>query len=197
MKRYWTHIVLISLLIAISFGQGFCQNHIGNLIIKNKYKADQYFLDLYYEKAIEYYKMALKKEPNKDVIRLRIGDCYRLLHDYERAAYWYAQVIENQSELEDPIYKYHYANMLESIEEPEEAITWFESYQEDFPDDSRTARKLYGLNNQQIYFQDIDITEVDLLPFNTLNSELAPVQYKNELIFVSSGENLSIIDHSR
>ena len=67
-------------------------------MIGNKYKADQYYLDLYYEQAIKYYVLALKKDANNDGIKLRIADCYRLLNEYECSLYWYAQVMENNPE---------------------------------------------------------------------------------------------------
>jgi len=104
--------------------EAYTQNSIGNLVIKNKYKADHYFLDLYYEEAIKYYKLALKNDRNKSAIRVKIGDCYRLLNDYSRAAIWYKQGLENDSIdvlQQKPIYAYYYADMLMANEKYEDA----------------------------------------------------------------------------
>ena len=193
MKRFLKYTFL-TIILGVFWGEAESQHNIGNLMVSNKFRGDQYFLDLYYEKAIDYYKLALKKGQNKEDLKLKIGDSYRLLHDYDQAVFWYAQVIENNPDEHESIYKYHYANMLESSGEYDEAIEWFEAYGLEVPDDSRTARKLYGLNNRLDYYLDNSITEIDLLPFNTSYSETFPVAYKNELVFLSARENLSIVD---
>lgn len=90
---------IIALVLIFTNTEIFAQNNIGNLMVRNKYKGDQYFLDLYYAQAISYYKLALKKDVNPDLLKLKIGDSYRLLHEYDKAESWYGQVMQSNPEL--------------------------------------------------------------------------------------------------
>ncbi len=175
--------------------QVFSQENIGNLMVRNKYKGDRYFLDLYYEQAISYYKMALKKDTNKDAIRLKIGDSYRLLNDYKSAEEWYQQVLEDNPDDQKPIYKYHYANALMIAGKYDEALQWFEAYKVEVPEDSRSSRKIKGLNSLPLFYIDSSIVETTNLPINTPYSEVAPIAYNSGLVFISAREHFaSLVD---
>ena len=64
MKKLLSHILFTTILIIGGTG-AIAQHSIGNLMVRNQFKGDQYFLDFYYEKAITHYMMALKKDGNK------------------------------------------------------------------------------------------------------------------------------------
>lgn len=170
------------------------QRNIGNLVIKNKYKADHYYLDYYYEQAIVYYKLALKNDSNKDAIRLKIGNSYRMLQDYESALYWYEQVLKNDSVEVKPIDKLNYANTLMTQEKYDEALIWFEIYQKEAPEDTRSENRINGLYNLDSYSLDSLNTYVSTLPINTMFSENAPVFQNNGIVFLSSRRDAASVD---
>jgi len=173
----------------------FAQNNIGNLMVRNKYKGDQYFLDLYYAQAISYYKLALKKDVNPDLLKLKIGDSYRLLHEYDKAETWYAQVLQTNPEDAKSIYKYHYANTLLTAGKYDEAKEWFNTYKQDVPEDSRPDRKIYGIDRLSLYYIDSTVTKIEHIPINTYYSEVAPVPYKNGIVFLSARDHNALVDH--
>lgn len=193
MKKFLAYI-LITMALGLTGAHVFAQQNIGNLLVRNKYKGDQYFLDFYYRKAITYYELALKKDINKDALRLKIGDSYRLLNDYNSAESWYRQVMEVNPEDPNPIYKYHYASALMAAGKYAEAKEWLEAYQIEVPEDSRSQRKIDGLNNLRLYFLDSSIVEITPLPLNTSFSEVAPVAYKGGLVFLSARIQNSLVD---
>jgi len=177
-----------------SIGPGFSQKNIGNLFVKNKYKGDVYFLDYYYEEAIRYYKLALKNDPNKDYLRLKIGDSYRLLGDHHSSYQYYEQVLEHNNEAGKPIHKYHYANALLAEGKLEEATRWYTLYASEAPDDSRVDRKLHGIDSHYSFLRDSMTLDVGTLNVNTEYSEFGATPYAQGLVFLSSKKKKGFID---
>lgn len=194
MNKFLAYI-LITMSMGLTSVHVFSQQNIGNLLVRNKYKGDQYFLDFYYKKAITYYELALKKDINKDALRLKIGDSYRLLQDYEKAETWYREVMEVNPDVPNPIYKYHYASALMAAGKYDEARGWLKAYKIEVPEDSRSQRKIDGINNLPLYFIDSSIVEITPLPMNTSFSEVAPVAYKDGMVFLSARTQNSLVDH--
>jgi len=50
------------------------QKNIGNLFVKNEDRGDRMFLDLYYEQAVIYYKMAVKNKDNNNLVKLKLAN---------------------------------------------------------------------------------------------------------------------------
>jgi len=194
MKKIFTYLIVWLILVSGGYSS-FAQRNIGNLIKKNEYKGDNYFHELYYEQAIIYYELALKKETNKDVIKLKIADSYRLLQDYALAENWYSQVFQSNSEAGKPIHKLHYANILQTQGKSDTARIWYGRYQKEAPEDSRSYKKIKSINEIADYFIDSAITEISSVPVNTGYSELAPAPYKNGLVFLSAREHSTLVDH--
>jgi len=194
MKRRVSYFIIV-LVLMFADTEICAQNNIGNLMVRNKYKGDQYFLDLYYARAISYYKLALKKDVNPDLLKLKIGDSYRLLHEYDNAQSWYEQVMQTNPDDAKSIYKYHYANTLLTAGKYDEAREWFSAYQQDVPGDSRPDRKIYGIDRLSLYYLDSAVTEIQPVSINTYYSEIAPVPYNNGIVFLSARDHNTLVDH--
>lgn len=169
------------------------QKNIGNLFVKNEDRGDRMFLDLYYEKAVIYYKMAAKNGASNNLVKLKLANTYRLLRDYQSAVEWYSQVLESDSQNIKPINKYYYADALLSAGKLEEAKKWYSEYQSEAGGDSRIARKILGIDNIGLLKRDSIIIEISPLPFNSEYSDFGLSMYKGGLIFSSArGKNTFI-----
>ena len=170
------------------------QKNIGNLFVKNEDRGDRMFLDLYYEQAVIYYKMAVKNKDNNNLVKLKLANTYRLLRDYESAVEWYGLVLESDSQNIKPINKYYYADALLSTGQPEEAKKWYTEYQSDAGGDSRIARKILGIDNLNLLKRDSVIVEIRSLPFNSKYSDFGSTMYKGGLVFSSARGKNTFID---
>lgn len=173
----------------------YAQGNISNLFVSNTYKGDEMFLDLYYDQAVKYYKLALKRNNDNNKLKLKIANSYRLLSDYESSLIWYEQVLNDSSDLGDPIDKYHYAEVLLTSGRTDDAEDWYKKYYMAAPTDSRAFTKYDGINRIQALFSDSTAMNVDRLPINSEFNELAAKPYKKGLVFLSSKTSNSLVDH--
>ena len=74
MMKQFLKYTFLTIILGVFWGEAESQHNIGNLMVSNKFRGDQYFLDLYYEKAIDYYKLALKKGQNKEDLKLKMEE---------------------------------------------------------------------------------------------------------------------------
>lgn len=167
--------ILFLLFISISsFGQN------AKVLMK---KADAFYDAQAYELAIPVYRDVLLTE-NSLAAKTKLADCYRLTNDYDKAEYWYAQlvnIVPNQ-----PQYKLYYAQMLQSNEKYEEAYKWFMEYGKF---DVWGEKLASGCQNVESFKQTDNKYEVLLLPLNSEGSDFGPIYFQNGIIFCSNGNN--------
>jgi len=185
---------LLPLWIFASF-PAYTQQNISHLFERNEHKGDYLFLDLYYEEAIKYYQMALKKNSNNDLVKLKLAESYRRISDFPSAAKWFGDVLENNPENASSMHKYHYAQSLLSTENYEEAKKWFAIYQGEVAEDSRPQKKIFGIDRRDLFFRDSVIIDLDTLPINSSGDDFGATWYKNGLVFISARGHNSLVDH--
>ena len=88
--------IVTSMLLLCSIGH----NAMAQETDKRKEKADKYYLEGSYQRAIPYYQKILKKDFNVDVMR-SLAECYRQTRDFPEAAKWYGYVVNTQHGLGD------------------------------------------------------------------------------------------------
>jgi len=194
MGRLKTTITLFYIIL-LSTSSAFSQSNISNLFVRNAYKGDEMYLNLYYDQAVKYYKLALKNDRENSKLKLKIADSYRLLSDYESSLQWYAQVLNDSTDVGDPIDKYHYAEVLLTSGRTEDAEGWYKKYYMAAPTDSRSFTKYDGLNRIALLFRDSAAMQVSHLPINTEFDELAARPYKKGLVFLSSRTSNSLVEN--
>jgi outer membrane protein OmpA-like peptidoglycan-associated protein/tetratricopeptide (TPR) repeat protein len=149
---------------------------------------------MYYNQAITYYQLALKKDSENRALKLKLARSYQLVNNYSSSLYWYEQVFSEFPDEGNPIDKYYYGNMLTSAGRYIEAITWYERYQNLEPNDTRPALKITGFEYLSTLYRDSTAIAVEHLPFNTEFDDLAATKYDNGLVFVSSRPSSALVD---
>jgi len=183
-------ILLVTLLVAPAAAQ----NNIGNLFVRNTYKGDEMFLNLYYDQAITYYKLALRKDENNTNLQLKIAESYRLKGEYPEALNWYDKVLVDHPEEGKPLEHLNYADALLSAGRYEEARSWYNIYNVEVPEDSRSVRKKKGIANMPFLIRDSLAMHIENLPVNSAFDELASTFYNHGILFLSSRETQSFVD---
>lgn len=136
-NRYGDHMKIKSLLLLLFIGFSICSTAQRN----PAESADQDFEDQKYSVAVDKYKKAyskVKRDRNeKNRIRFRIAECYRLMNEPRRAEAYYKGLVRNEYYKQNPEILLHYANMLMINEDYDEALPQFEEYIKLRPDDPR------------------------------------------------------------
>lgn len=90
-------------------------------------RADRYFENFAYTKAIEEYKDLLEDDYNTAYNQQQLANSYYKLRDPENAVNYYAMVVE-QPNVSPEVY-YRYAQMLRGVREYEKSREWLKKYQ--------------------------------------------------------------------
>lgn len=97
-------------------------------------RANQLFKDLNYQEAIEVYLSILDKGDNAEA-KINLADCYRHLHNWADAEYWYGQVVRLPQA--QPVHKLYYGMSLQANGKCDQAKPYFEEFLAINPDESR------------------------------------------------------------
>ncbi len=155
-------------------------------------KADKLYTDMAYYDAIPLYENSLKKKSDVEAMK-KLGNCYRLTSQYEKAEYWYGRA--NDEGNSEAVYKLYYAQMLQMNEKYAESAQWYAKYRDEVPGDvradnemksSQSYRSLYA--NESMY----KVTNVGAL--NTSGYDFSPVYKEGELYFTTSRDSARSID---
>lgn len=191
MKKMRPYILILSVILMA--GSLSAQRNIGTLFMKNEDRGDKMFNDLYFEQATIYYQLALKKK-EKDGTKIKLAETYRRLRDYDSAVKWYGEVLEGDTANIEAIDKYHYGEALLSQGKIGEATKWFLSYQSDVAGDSRSSRKILGIENFLRLIRDSATMEIVTLPFNSEFADFGSSTYDGGLVFASARGKSSFVD---
>jgi tetratricopeptide (TPR) repeat protein len=146
-------------------------------------RAEEAFKLLRYKEAIQLYEEVLAKKEDLQV-RLSLALAYRKLQDYDRAAATFSK-IKDWSNI-SPDYMLQYGCVLVRSSDCEDAQQWFNAYLARNPHDSRAPMfRNACAAMQQLMVCNEGLYEVFPMPFNTEQSEMAPMIYGNQLVFAS------------
>lgn len=173
------------ILFCISYLTGNAQQTIFTNLTSYEKRGDKMVYYFSYLAAVEDYKQALKIDPEKIHLQLKIAECYRMLNDPKNSEPWYAQAMTQQN-LVKPEHRLHYAMALHSNGKFNEAQKWYKIYQNEVANDSRSERKIKGLEDIQSLFKDSITYKVTLAGVNSKEADFSPSYYQNGIVFVSS-----------
>jgi outer membrane protein OmpA-like peptidoglycan-associated protein len=147
-------------------------------------KGDKMFYNFSYKSAVADYLVALKNDPEKNHLKLKIAECYRMLNEPAQSEDWYAQAINSNVAL--PQHKLHYADALSSNKKYEEAKRWYAQYQEEVSTDSRSVNKIGAIDNISGLFRDSAYITVKPVTINSPEADFSPAFFSEGIVFVSA-----------
>ncbi|MDQ3190752.1 MAG: OmpA family protein [Bacteroidota bacterium] len=149
-------------------------------------RADSYYNNLQYAKAIPLYKKAVGKKHGAKAIE-KLAHSYRLINNYELAAHYYALLITNSDV--NPVNYLHYGEVLMNLNNYHAAVINLEKYNQKIPEDKKgilllkAAKGIDKLIDQTPLFVVKNLEEI-----NSKFSDYAPFIHEKGLIFVSERE---------
>ncbi len=151
---------------------------------KTVQKADKYFDNLEYLKAIKYYSKAVESGKADSYVYRKLADSYYHIFDAKNAARYYEKIVDNTA---DPEVYYRYAQMLKALGKYEESEPWMKKFASMRPSDHRAMA--YKANpGYLVKILDKNRKKFVVTEEPTLNSQYADygAQIKeNELYFVT------------
>lgn len=157
----------------------------GSEAMAQKAKADRMFKRFDFARAIPHYeRLANKNNRHLTYAMTRLGDCYRLTSNYEKAAEWYGKVVESSSP-EAQVYL-NYGQSLRSLGQYDEAREQFERYSQLNPTDSRGA--LYAKFSSEVKAwaePEYDYAVTNAGEVNSAFSDFSPLYTADGIIFTT------------
>lgn len=147
-------------------------------------KAEKKYGQLAYAQAIKAYEKHLKGNPTDKEAIAKLADCYRRINDFKNAEIWFSRAVKSRST--DPINYFYYGQALMNNQKWEEAIPWFEKYQEAKPGDLVGNEMLESCRNYTTFMEDSTLYEVVITNINTQEADFSPNIWNDKLIFASA-----------
>jgi outer membrane protein OmpA-like peptidoglycan-associated protein len=147
-------------------------------------KGDKAFDNFNFEEALYFYNVAHDASPTDADITRRIANTYRRMGQNAMSAQWYSRTIQQDASKPDDML--FYAEALKSLGEYDEAIHWYDMYNQMQPGDSRALSHL----RDRFYFKDLfaDTARYKMkkLAINNTNPVIGMTLFENEQILVSA-----------
>lgn len=156
-------------------------------------RADQYFQDFDFTRAIESYEKAIKKDSANAYAMHQIGQAYRLIGENQKANPWYELALKvNPTSKKD---LYYYARTLLSVGKYDKALEYYQKYDQLYPGDPRAIEYVQNPDFYQKLTGQAEFIQVNPLPINSPNSDYGPARLYNKIIFTSSRDREIAIKH--
>ena len=153
-------------------------------------KANKYFKEFSYDKAIRAYESIDDKTP---AIYRNLAKSYVMLNNLDKAEENYSSLMSSGSYQPEDVYDY--TSVLMMNKKYDEAANWMEKFYKLKPDDSRA--KAFMAN--PLYYRDLLKSDPKMtlnnLDINTPYEDFSPVYYKDgEVVFASSRDNSHMVN---
>jgi len=151
-------------------------------------RADRYFSNFVYPKAVRLYEKASEESDEPDVYSyLKIADSYRLMNNSLSSEHWY-QRVEGSSIMEEQDYM-NYAQVLLKNGQNEKALQIYTSIKNS---KSVSIGRLESMNDMERYYTDSLAFFIENMDINSTESDFSPTYYQNGFVFVSNRKNKKI-----
>jgi outer membrane protein OmpA-like peptidoglycan-associated protein len=146
-------------------------------------RANKYYENYEYAKAIPLYKKALKRKGSVEGLE-KLANSYRLVKDYKNADTVYAELMKQPNF--DVIDHFYYGLVLKNTGKIEDAKEQFKIYTNAAPTDRVAQLSVKSCDEIKVWLSKTQQFEVSLIPnVNSVHSDFSPVYYKDQLVFVS------------
>lgn len=146
-------------------------------------KANDYYNDLAFARAIPWFQRAIAREEKPEYV-LKLADCYRRVHQYDKAAEWYQRAMDLP--VQPPETQFYYAHSLLLKGDFEGAKKNFRIYSLSNPDDPRGKYFADGIERVEDMIGDSVFFTFEHLPFNTKDTEFGGVPFADGIVIASS-----------
>ncbi len=153
-------------------------------------KANTFYKDGYYAKAIPIYEAILKKK-SSITIKSKLANCYRILNLAEKASLTYSEIIKDNKA--EPMDYFRYGEVMMMLSHYDSAQIYFKHFNDISAEDERGAMMLKALGRMKDIIPAMRNVIIEPFKHNTDADESVPVFYKKGLVFASdrsSGFNL-------
>lgn len=183
MRKILVPLILTVFSVSISFGQ---------LAVKVKL-ANQLFTKYAYIDAIPFYEDLASKDGKNALYLSRLGDCYRLTGNSEKAEKVYSKLVA--LEHANAVNFYYYAQMLDENEKYSDAQKYYNLYKEKNGADTRSERKTSSKTTD--LFKDSASYSIKNSSFNSAYADLAlfPIS-DSSFLFASNRPNEKSVKHT-
>ena len=156
--------------------------------------GDYYFKQFDYEKAIAFYKRALKKDEKNVHVLQGMADSYRLINDWVNAETYYGQLVNMENT--DAIDKLYYAEALRANQKYAEAKVYYKLYADATPNDNSVKDRMQGIDKIEDLSKDHGFYTIKNLDINSKYSDFGVSLYKDTgIIFCSTRFEEAAIKH--
>jgi len=177
MKKFFISIVLMGLTTLLPAQ---------NMLIE---RANKFYQIYAFSEAAELYERVLVKNPKNLYLIQQLAYCYEKMERYPVALDFYLKLIEGgRAKKED---YYNYAVLLMKDGQFDQAAVWFKKYLEMAPNDKRPASMLQRISDiSRLTLLEL-VDTIQMVPFNTRFSDMAPMFYHDSIVFISARDSLS------
>jgi outer membrane protein OmpA-like peptidoglycan-associated protein/tetratricopeptide (TPR) repeat protein len=155
-------------------------------------RADKYFNNFQYSKAIPLYEKGLKSTGDP-VAYANLAYCYKMVKDYANAEKYYAKAVKSKKT--NPVNYYYYGVVLKNDNKPEEAQKQFEAYLEKVPGDKSGGTQVKSCKDVKVWLTQTPLYAVkNASQLNTPGADFSPVFYNNGIVFTSDRGDLDLVE---
>jgi outer membrane protein OmpA-like peptidoglycan-associated protein/tetratricopeptide (TPR) repeat protein len=147
-------------------------------------KADEYFNNLDFPRAINAYEKVVKKDSSNGYAIHQVGEAYRLIGENQKANPWYGLALELNPQSKEDLY--YYARTLLTVGQYGKALETYKKYNSLYPGDSRASIYVETPDFYSNLNENSSLYEIVTVPFNSENSDYGPSLLFEELLFTSS-----------
>lgn len=156
---------------------------LGNTLFAQLKKANKYYDNFDYPKAIQFYKKALNKKESAEALE-KLANSYRLTKDYKNAELIYSQLMKQPNF--PAINHFYYGLVLKNNNKIDEAKEQFKIYTNIAPTDKIGELSVRSCDEIKLWISKTQQFEVALVPnINSTHSDFSPVYFKDQMVFVS------------
>ena len=146
-------------------------------------RANKYYDNYEYAKAIEFYKKEVKKGDNAEALE-KLANSYRITKNYKQAEVIYARLIKLNGVA--PINHFYYGMVLKNNNKIDEAKEQFRLYSIAVPSDKVASISVKSCEDIKLWIKKTQQFEIALVEgLNSKQSDFSPIYYKDKLMFVS------------
>ena len=147
-------------------------------------RANKLYQVYAFGEAADIYKRLHDRSPNDPFLIQQLAYCYEKMDLYPLAISYYSMLIEAGKARNEDFFSY--ASLLMKNGQFDDATKWFETYQGMVPNDVRPNAQLQRIRDiSKLTLLEL-VDTVVLAGFNTPYSDMAPMFFRDELVFVSA-----------